>query len=76
MTLVELSRYYWALASQANLMDVAIGHFEKGDEQTMWFTLFYWYSCKDIADEINSQHDNMAFARAIGMSNGIRKAWE
>ena len=76
MTLSEYSRYCWALANQANWMDVAIGHFERGCEQEMWFSLFWWKECKDIADEINNKHDTMAFAKAIGMSNGIKKAWE
>ena len=42
----------------------------------MWFSLFWWKECKDIADEINNKHDTTAFAKAIGMSNGIKKAWE
>lgn len=76
MTQDEMSRYYWALANQSNWMGVAISHFERGNEQEMWFSLFWWRECKDIAREIADAYDTMSFAKAMGVADGIKKAWE
>ena len=76
MTLSELSLYYSALSSQAQWMADAIESFEKGIEHTMWFSLVMWVQSKDIADEINNKYDTMAFARAMGVADGNRRAWE
>ena len=76
MTLSEYSRYCWALANQANWMSVAIGHFERGKEQEMWYSLFWWRECKDIAREVADAHDTMSFAKAMGVADGIKVAWE
>ena len=76
MTQFELSRYYWALSSQAHYMGKAIECLENGQEQSHWYSMMLWAMYKHRAREIADAHDTMAFARAMGMSDGGRKAWE
>ena len=76
MTQEELSRFYWVLATQANCMGGAIEFFEKGDEQRMWLMLLLWADVKQEAKELLDPHDTMALATAMGISDGIKKAWE
>ena len=75
MTLSEYSRYCWSLSNQAYFMDRAMKNFDSGLEQELWVSLFFWIESKQIADEINHKNDSMAFARAIAMSHGIKRAW-
>lgn len=76
MTLSELSRYHWALSNQAYFMHRALANFENGHEQELWVSLMFWVESKQIADEINNANDNMAFAHAIGLSHGIKRAFQ
>ena len=76
MTQEEMSRFYRALADQSLWMADAIESFEKGVEHTMWFSLIMWIQSKHLAKEIADAHDTMSFAKAMGVADGIRKAWE
>ena len=76
MTQEELSKFYWVLATQANCMGGALASFEKGDEVHTWFFLLMWADVKQEAKEIADAHDTMSFAKAMGVSDGVRKAWE
>jgi hypothetical protein len=76
MTQFELGRYYWALSSQAHYMGKAIECLDSGQEQSHWYSMMLWAMYKHTAKEIADAYDTMAFARAMGMSDGIRKAWE
>lgn len=76
MTQYELSQFYFALSEQAEWMSAAITHHEYGNEEEMWYSILRWaenkYRAKDIADA----HDTMSFAKAMGVADGIKKAWE
>jgi hypothetical protein len=76
MTQYELSQYYFALSEQAEWMDGAIKAFVDGQESATWYAMLRWAESKHQAKVIADAYDTMAFARAIGMSDGIRKAWE
>ena len=57
-------------------MGGAIEFFEKGDEQRMWLLLLIWADVKQEAKEIADAHDTLSFARALGVADGNRRAWE
>lgn len=76
MTQYELSRYYWALSNQAHYMGRAIECLENEQEQSHWYCMMLWVMYKHQAREIAGAHDTMSFAKAMGVSDGIRKAWE
>ena len=76
MTQYELSQYYFALSEQAEWMETALNRYEWGEEENMWYAMLRWAESKHQAKEIADAYDTMSFARAIGMSDGIRKAWE
>jgi hypothetical protein len=76
MTQYELSQYYFALSEQAEWMDGAIKAFAGGHGHAVWYAMLRWAESKHQAKEIADAYDTMAFARAIGMSDGIKKAWE
>lgn len=72
----ELRDYYQALAEQAEHMDLALEAFERGWGRETFWCLLRWAEFKYIAREIADAHDTMAFAKAMGMSDGVKKAWE
>jgi hypothetical protein len=76
MTQDEMSRYYGALANQSKWMSRAIECLENGQEQSHWYCMMLWAENKQRAREIADAYDTMAFAKAMGVSDGIRKAWE
>jgi hypothetical protein len=76
MTQYELSQYYFALSEQAEWMDAALKHYQFGDEDRVWYAMLRWAESKHQAREIADAHDTMSFAKAMGVSDGIRKAWE
>jgi hypothetical protein len=76
MTQDEMSRYYGALANQSKWMSRAIECLENGQEQSHWYCMMLWVMYKHQAREIADAHDTMSFAKAMGISDGIRKAWE
>jgi hypothetical protein len=76
MTQYELSQYYFALSEQAEWMEAALMHYQFGDEERVWYDLLRWAAEKHRAREIADAHDTMSFAKAMGISDGIRKAWE
>ena len=76
MTQYELSQYYFALSEQAEWMAGAIEAFEDGHEHAVWYALIRWAAEKHLAKEIADAHDTMSFARAMGVADGNRRAWE
>jgi hypothetical protein len=76
MTQYELSQYYFALSEQSEWMDGAIKAFAGGQESATWYAMLRWAESKHQAREIADAHDTMSFAKAMGVSDGIRKAWE
>jgi len=76
MTQYELSHYYGLLSSQAIWMAKALVHYRYGNEQQMWYCLMLWAYVKQEAREIADAHDTMSFAKAMGVADGIKKAWE
>jgi hypothetical protein len=76
MTQYELSQYYFALSEQAEWMDAALKHYQFGDEERVWYAMLRWAESKHQAREIADAHDTMSFAKAMGVADGIRKAWE
>jgi len=76
MTQYELSQYYFALSEQAEWMQTAFYRYERGEEEKMWYAMLRWAESKHQAREIADAHDTMSFAKAMGVSDGIRKAWE
>ena len=75
MTQYELSQYYFALSEQSEWMDAAIEAFEDGQEHAVWYALLRWADNKHRAREIADAHDTMSFAKAMGVSDGIKRAW-
>ena len=76
MTQDEMSRYYGALANQSKWMSRAIECLENGQEQSHWYSMMLWAMYKHQAREIADAHDTMSFAKAMGVSDAIKKAWE
>jgi inorganic pyrophosphatase len=76
MTQQELSQYYFARSMQADWMNMAIHHFDFKQEENMWYDLLRWVDSKHAAQEIADAHDTMAFATAMGISDGITKAFK
>ena len=76
MTQYELSQFYFALSEQAEWMAGAIEAFEDGQETAVWYALIRWAAEKHLAKEIADAHDTMSFAKAMGVADGIKKAWE
>ena len=76
MTQYELSQFYFALSEQAEWMAGAIEAFEDGQETAVWYALIRWAAEKHLAKEIADAHDTMSFARAMGVADGNRRAWE
>ena len=76
MTQQELSQYYFERSEQAEWMGMAIHHFDLNQEEKMWYDLLRWVDSKHAAQEIADAHDTMAFATAMGISDGITKAFK
>ena len=57
-------------------MGMAIHHFDLEQEEKAWYALLRWVDSKHAAQEIADAHDNMAFATAMGISDGITKAFK
>ena len=76
MTQDEMSRYYGMLANQSKRMGRAIECFENGQEQSHWYCMMQWAMYKHTAREIADAHDTMSFAKAMGVADGNKRAWE
>lgn len=76
MTQLELSRFYDALSQQAYWMGVAFDRFVDGLEHETWYAMLNWAECQHIVRKIADAHDTMSFARAMGISDGVRRAFE
>ena len=76
MTQQELSQYYFERSEQAEWMGMAIHHFDLEQEEKAWYALLRWVDSKHAAQEIAGAHDTMAFATAMGISDGITKAFK
>ena len=76
MTQDEMSRYYGMLANQSKWMGRAIECLENRQEQSHWYCMMEWAMYKHRAREIADAHDTMSFAKAMGVADGIKKAWE
>jgi hypothetical protein len=57
-------------------MGVAFDRFVDGLEHETWYAMLNWAEYQHIVRKIANAHDTMSLARAMGMSDGVRKAWE
>lgn len=76
MNQYELRHYYWARSNQAICMARVLEHYRYKNEHNMWYCLMLWAMYKDIAEETANAHSTIAFATAMGISDGIKRAWE